>query len=73
MNFVRLTYWSIYILKQFSLFKTIFTVQTMETKKKLEIDRFWSNLTCTGKSLSEALIFASINPQYDNRLFMELP
>ena len=23
-----------------------------------------------GKSLSEALIFASINPQYDNRLFM---
>ena len=26
----------------------------------------------TGKSLSEALIFASINPQYDNRLFMEL-
>ena len=27
----------------------------------------------TGKSLSEALIFASINPQYDNQLFMELP
>ena len=27
----------------------------------------------TGKSLSEALIFASINPQYDKRLFMELP
>ena len=27
----------------------------------------------TGKYLSEALIFASINPQYDNRLFMELP
>ena len=27
----------------------------------------------TGKSLSEALIFVSINPQYDNRLFMELP
>ena len=27
----------------------------------------------TGKSLSEALIFTSINPQYDNRLFMELP
>ena len=26
----------------------------------------------TGKSLSEALIFVSINPQYDNRLFMEL-
>ena len=27
----------------------------------------------TGKSLSEALIFASINPQYDSKLFMELP
>ena len=31
------------------------------------------NIDCTGKSLSEAIIFASINPQYDNRLFMELP
>ena len=29
--------------------------------------------TFTGKSLSEALIFASTNPQYDNSLFMELP
>ena len=27
----------------------------------------------TGKSLSEALIFASTNPQYDNRLFIESP
>ena len=26
----------------------------------------------TGKSLSEALLFASINPQYDDRLFIEL-
>ena len=26
----------------------------------------------TGKSLSEALIFASTNPQYDNRLSIEL-
>ena len=25
-----------------------------------------------GKSLSEALIFASTNPQYDDRLFIEL-
>ena len=31
------------------------------------------NCINTGKSLSEPLIFASINPQYDNRLFMELP
>ena len=27
---------------------------------------------CTGKSLSEALIYASTNPQYDDRLFYEL-
>ena len=27
----------------------------------------------TGKSFSEALILASTNPQYDDRLFMELP
>ena len=26
----------------------------------------------TGKSLSEALIFASTNPHYDNRLFIQL-
>ena len=26
----------------------------------------------SGKSLSEALILASTNPQYDERLFMEL-
>ena len=30
---------------------------------------FWQS---TGKSLSEALIFASTNPQYDERLFIEL-
>ena len=27
---------------------------------------------CTGKSFSEALILASLNPQYDERLFIEL-
>ena len=27
-------------------------------------------MVCTGKSSSEALIFASTNPQYDNRLFI---
>ena len=27
----------------------------------------------TGKSLSEPLILASINPQYDKRLFIDLP
>ena len=28
--------------------------------------------SCAGKSLSEALIFASTNPQHDDRLFIEL-
>ena len=32
----------------------------------------WTLLTVTGKSLSEALIFASTNQQYDNRLFIKL-
>ena len=27
----------------------------------------------TGKSLSEAFILTSTNPQYDNRLFIDLP
>ena len=31
-----------------------------------------TNCVCTGKSLSEALIFASTNPQYGKRLFIEL-
>ena len=30
-------------------------------------------MLCTGKSFSEALILASTNPQYDERLFIELP
>ena len=42
------------------------------------IRRNWKIVICTsvvvvtGKSLSEALIFASTNPQYDDRLFVEL-
>ena len=31
-----------------------------------------ANLKCTGKSLSEALIFASTNIKYDDRLFIKL-
>ena len=34
--------------------------------------KIWKILFVTGKSLSEALIFSSINPQYDNRLINEL-
>ena len=30
-------------------------------------------LNCTGKFLSEALILASTNPQYDKKLFIDLP
>jgi hypothetical protein len=32
----------------------------------------YEEISDTGKSLSEALIFASTNPQYDDRLFIEL-
>ena len=31
-----------------------------------------SQLDCTDDSLSKAIIFASTNPQYDDRLFIEL-
>ena len=51
------------------------TGRTPEKKKKkirtLHYKLQMFNLT--GKSLSEALIFASNYPQYDNRLFIELP
>ena len=33
----------------------------------------WSPLQSTGKSLSEALIIGSTNPQCDKRLFIDLP
>ena len=33
---------------------------------------FEKSFDCTGKSLSEALIFASTNSQYDDRFFIEL-
>ena len=34
--------------------------------------RFMLFTICTGKSLSEVLIYLSINPQYDNRLSNDL-
>ena len=47
--------------------------KTNPTKSKEDLrQRYFSNITCTGKSLSEALIFASTNPQYEDRLFIEL-
>ena len=42
-----------------------------ETTNRLN-GRNSTGTNCTGKSLSEALIFAATNPQYDNRLFIEL-
>ena len=40
---------------------------------QLKIVKYIQNTLCfTGKSLSEALIFASTNLQYDDRLFIEL-
>ena len=37
----------------------------------IQITKYPKYITFTGKSFSEAL--ASTNPQYDKRLFMELP
>ena len=33
----------------------------------------FDNVLDTGKSMSEALILESLNPQYDERLFIEFP
>ena len=42
-------------------------------RRKTSTEQVWNSLgRVTGKSLSEALIFASTNPQYDVRLFIEL-
>ena len=41
------------------------TERTRLLRLKVNIDFFF--LSSTGKSLSEALIFASTNPQYDDR------
>ena len=46
----------------------VFTKHNFQTQISIKSDSH----TCTGYSLSEALIFASINPKYDNRLFVEL-
>ena len=48
---------------------------TRETAAENDDDNFNSlneDFEDTGKSMSEALIFESTNPQYDNRLFIEL-
>ena len=45
-------------------------MEEYQDEKKLGI--FLQNKGFTGKFLSEALIFASTNPQYDDRLFIKL-
>ena len=49
-------------------------LHTYKEKKHLSncLVTYLTDFHFTGKSLSEALIFASTNPQYDNRLFIEL-
>ena len=41
--------------------------------KKILMENETEGFPITGKSLSEAVILASTNPKYDNRLFIDLP
>ena len=58
---------------------TSFKVEARSKNTHMESQLYFMFYTCsptfflgTGKSLSDALIFASTNPQNDNRLFIEL-
>ena len=57
--------------KQGSHWKRLLHSGSCKIPKNIYITPF--ELLHTGKSISEALIFASTNPQYDNRFFIELP
>ena len=46
---------------------------TMTQKKVIKCSTFEGVFYVTGESFSEALILASLNPQYDKRLFIEFP
>ena len=46
----------------------VFTKHNFQTQISIKSDSH----TCTAYSLSEALILTTINPKYDNRLFVEL-
>ena len=49
------------------------TLKFVFSEKAAKIDKIFAvDLTLTGKSLSEALIFESSKPQYKDRLFIEL-
>jgi hypothetical protein len=43
-----------------------------KSKNWHQTTKYTGHVVSTGKSLSEALIFASTNPQYDDKLFIEL-
>ena len=45
----------------------------VSTKPQMIVAKVLIDQGFTGKSFSEALILASINPQYDKRLFIDLP
>ena len=47
-------------------------VKFAKTGSRVLFKSLWAKIKSTGNSLSEALIFASTNPQCDNRLFTEL-
>ena len=53
-------------------FNLSFTSRNLQNTTKIH---WWVFVQCgsTGKSFSEALILASVNPQYDKRLFIEFP
>ena len=55
------------------MFFSLLSMYTFRFRKQNPYKKCILKKFITGKSLSEALIFASINPQCDNRLFMELP
>ena len=62
----------------FSLFRKMLFLVLNKGSNFVLLDAFcpgilnaWNSL-CTGKSLSEALILESVNPKYDDRLFIEL-
>ena len=67
-----------HILESDPIIKTYLDGQKMKlnfSPAKISPDKFSKfddDETVTGKSLSEAPIFASTNPQYDDRLFIEL-
>ena len=53
---------------------TELVIRSMGYKLKIQqaLELVCKQVHGTGKSLSEALIFASTNPQYDDKLFIEL-